>query len=191
MMALQLARRGFLEEEPAKVRAPERPVQRRPDGVSTTRSATRSPGFNDATGEWPNDARPAADARTGKASVGCPRPMTTKPGASTAGLRQSARGARCRCLHESRRRRQGVKRTVGPSAAHRQARQPPAGVWSATGTGTGTGTAVRASTTLSTTLAARSVSSTTRQRRRRTPSVANDGAGPRHAELTDGSTTRR
>ena len=42
--------RGFLEEEPAKVHALERAMERRPDGVSTTRSATRSPGFNDATG---------------------------------------------------------------------------------------------------------------------------------------------
>ena len=45
---------------------------------------------------------------------------TTEPAASTAGWRRSARGAPCRCLHESRRRRQGVSGTVGPSAAHRQ-----------------------------------------------------------------------
>ena len=40
--------RRFLEEEPAKVHAPERPLQRRPGPVSTTRSTTRRAGPNRA-----------------------------------------------------------------------------------------------------------------------------------------------
>ena len=39
---------------------------------------------------WPNDARLAADARTGQAPVGCPIPIDAEPAASTVGARAPA-----------------------------------------------------------------------------------------------------
>ena len=55
--------RRFLEEEPAKVHAPERPLQRRPDPVSTTRSTTRRAGPNRAPRPPPTThPRPPASA---------------------------------------------------------------------------------------------------------------------------------
>ena len=73
-------RRGFLEEEPAQVHAPERPLQRRPDPVSTTRtsryvgSTTRSRSSVSVGGAHPEfdrrQTRPFNDASSSPSNPG-------------------------------------------------------------------------------------------------------------------------
>ena len=87
--------RRFLEEEPAKVHAPERPLQRRPGPVSTTRSTTRRAGPNRAPrAPLLARTRPAASAAWEPESDRARQSgVTASPFATTTALDQLCRAA--------------------------------------------------------------------------------------------------